>query len=321
MDPDLDEVELPRGLALAWGVAAHPQQRGPKRELSLERIVDAAVEIADSDGLGAVSMSAVAKQLGFTTMSLYRYVTSKDDLLLLMGEEALGAPPLSISEATGWREGLVRWHDETMAVYTAHPWLLDLPIAGIPSTPANLAWMDAALGLLVDTALDAQEATAVLLLMTGHARWQAIVNHGYTDQARETGISPDELDRQVAEVIGQLVTAEQFPHLRVAIDAGVFTAEGDPLAFGLERILDGVDLYLQARSEGAPAATPSALQQPPETDAFPKDPKVREARAARREAEKAAREAAKRVREAVKREREAVAQARERQAAARERQA
>ncbi len=321
MDPDLDEVELPRGLALAWGVAAHPQQRGPKRELSLERIVDAAVEIADADGLGAVSMSAVATRLGFTTMSLYRYVTSKDDLLLLMGEEALGAPPASVTEGAGWREGLLRWHHETMAVYTAHPWLLDLPISGIPSTPANLAWMDAALELMSGTALDPREATAVLLLMTGHARWQAIVEHGYTDQARQAGTTPNELDRQMAALMDRLVTAEQFPHLRRAIDAGVFTAEGDPLAFGLDRILDGVDLYLRARADGAPAEVPPAPEVPPATDAFPKDAKVREARAARREAEKAAREAAKRVREALKREQEAVARAREREAAAREREA
>lgn len=65
------EPELPRGIALAWGVAANPQ-RGPKREMSVERIVEAAVEIADADGLGAVSMAAVAARLGFTPMSLYR---------------------------------------------------------------------------------------------------------------------------------------------------------------------------------------------------------------------------------------------------------
>lgn len=313
MKTDPEDVELPRGLALAWGVAAHPQQRGPKRELSLERIVEVAVEIADADGLGAVSMSAVAKHLGFTTMSLYRYVTSKDDLLLLMGEEALGTPPLSIGEADDWRAGLVRWHNETMAVYTAHPWLLDLPISGIPSTPANLAWMDAAFEALSATPLDPLESTAVLLLMIGHARWQAIVDHGYTDSAREAGLTTNELDAQIAGFIEQLVTAEQFPYLRRAIEAGVFTGDDDPLMFGLDRILDGVALYLQDRIDGAPATVPPAPEAAPEADAFPKDAKVRAARTARREAEKAAREAQKKVREAIKREREAVARARERQ--------
>ena len=74
------EPDLPRAVALAWGVAANPQ-RGPKREMSIERIVDVAVELADAGGLGAVSMAAVASALGFTPMSLYRYVTAKDDLV------------------------------------------------------------------------------------------------------------------------------------------------------------------------------------------------------------------------------------------------
>jgi AcrR family transcriptional regulator len=81
----MTDVELPRGIALAWGIAADPQ-RGPKRELSVEKIVDAAIEIADADGLGAVSMSSVANRLGYTTMSLYRYVSAKDDLIVLMND-------------------------------------------------------------------------------------------------------------------------------------------------------------------------------------------------------------------------------------------
>ena len=89
---------LPRGIALAWGVAANPQ-RGPKREMSVERIVDAAVELADAEGIGAVSMAAVAAKLGFTPMSLYRYVSAKDDLLLLMQEQATGLPPEEIKRA------------------------------------------------------------------------------------------------------------------------------------------------------------------------------------------------------------------------------
>ena len=99
------ELELPRGVALAWGVAADPQ-RGPKREMSVEKIVDAAVEIADAEGLGAVSMAAVAAKLGYTPMSLYRYVSAKDDLVMLMQESATGVPPHTLREATGWRDRL-----------------------------------------------------------------------------------------------------------------------------------------------------------------------------------------------------------------------
>ena len=100
-----DAPDLPPRLALAWGVAERPE-RAPKRELSIERIVDAAIELADADGLGAVSMAKVAQSLGFTTMSLYRYVTSKDDLLLLMQEAALDVEYPPAHEPADWRAEL-----------------------------------------------------------------------------------------------------------------------------------------------------------------------------------------------------------------------
>src|SRR5690606_23755251 len=100
-----DAPDLPPRLALAWGVAERPE-RAPKRELSIERIVETAIEIADADGLGAVSMAKVAQRLGFTTMSLYRYVTSKDDLLLLMQEAALDVEYPPAHEPADWRAEL-----------------------------------------------------------------------------------------------------------------------------------------------------------------------------------------------------------------------
>ena len=128
---DAIEPELPRGIALAWGVAANPQ-RGPKREMSVERIVEAAMEIADAEGLGAVSMAAVAAKLGFTPMSLYRYVSAKEDLVLLMQEEATGAPSEATREAGGWRERLEALFAEQLQHYLRHPWVLDIPISGVP---------------------------------------------------------------------------------------------------------------------------------------------------------------------------------------------
>src|SRR6188472_761991 len=118
----VSEVELPRGIALAWGIAADPQ-RGPKRELSIERIVDAAIEIADADGLAAVSMSSLAAALGYTTMSLYRYVSAKDDLIVLMNDEGLGQPPDHDPIDDDWRAGLRRWAGSLGATYARHPWL------------------------------------------------------------------------------------------------------------------------------------------------------------------------------------------------------
>ena len=74
-----------RSVELLWGQPERPN-RGPKPGLSVERIVRVAIEIADAEGLPAVSMQRVASEFGFTTMSLYRYVPGKNELIDLMIE-------------------------------------------------------------------------------------------------------------------------------------------------------------------------------------------------------------------------------------------
>lgn len=76
-----------------WGPGPRPT-RGPKPALSLERIARAGIEAADSDGLAAISMQRVAERLGFTKMSLYRYVPGKAELIALMTDTAIGAPQI-----------------------------------------------------------------------------------------------------------------------------------------------------------------------------------------------------------------------------------
>ncbi len=290
MTEEPPEIELPRGVALAWGVAANPQ-RGPKRELSIERIVEAAVEIADRDGLGAVSMSSVATSLGFTTMSLYRYVSAKEDLILLMQEYGTGLPPATIAAASGWRAGMRLWSAASLEAYRAHPWLIEIPITGPPNTPNNLAWMDAALAVLAETPMTAAERIGVLLLVTGQTRWEAGVAHGTV---------PDANAASDAYVFTTLVTAEAFPALhRAVLDGGMLEDdEEDQFRFGLERILDGVQHYLDS---GAASGSPATLEAWEEPSSYPRDEGVKAARQARREAETKLREAQKREREAIKR--------------------
>src|SRR6266702_8392756 len=99
---------LPPGLDLLWGRRGRGQ-RGPKPGLSVDAIVAAAIRIADAEGLEAVSMAHVADQLGFTTMSLYRHVSSKEELLQLMwNASAQGAEELALS-GDNWRDRLRMW--------------------------------------------------------------------------------------------------------------------------------------------------------------------------------------------------------------------
>ncbi|WP_026926483.1 TetR/AcrR family transcriptional regulator [Granulicoccus phenolivorans] len=293
------EPELPRGLALAWGIAVNPQ-RGPKREMSVERIVEAAVELADAEGLQAVSMAAVAARLGFTPMSLYRYISAKDDLLLLMQEEATGLPS-DPDPAWGWRERLEALYAEMVQRYLAHPWVLDIPINGSPATPNTAAWLDAGLAALADTSLTHEERVAVMLLVTGQARWTGIVLASYARIERERRPGAVPIGAEEDARFRLLITADAYPHLRAAIDAGVFATDNDPFGFNLARSLDGVSAYLATEQPERPDPAPWIT---PEDADIADDKRYREAQKAVRDAEKALRDARKLARQAARQARE-----------------
>ncbi|MEV4685967.1 TetR/AcrR family transcriptional regulator [Microbacterium sp. LWH3-1.2] len=301
---DAPEPELPRGIALAWGVAANPQ-RGPKREMSVERIVEAAVEIADAEGLGAVSMAAVAARLGFTPMSLYRYVSAKEDLILLMQEEATGVPSEATRTAAGWRERLEVLYREQLQHYLEHPWVLDVPISGVPATPNSAAWMDAGLSALADTGLTYSERLAVMLLVTGTAHWAGTVLAGYARVERERGLDGEAISRSEDALFRSLITADAYPELRAAIEEGAFLDESDPFAFALARGLEGVSDYIAATAGGR-RERPAPWVRADDAD-IADDKKFREARKAVRLAERA-------LRDARRAERQAAREARERRA-------
>ena len=108
--PDLPD--LPRAVRALWGLDDPAGRRGPKRSLSVQAIGAAAVEIADADGLAAVSMASVAQRLGTTAMSLYRYVSSRQELEVVMVDLALGAPP-ALNPRRSWRHELEDWPGPT----------------------------------------------------------------------------------------------------------------------------------------------------------------------------------------------------------------
>lgn len=307
----MSDVELPRGIALAWGIAADPQ-RGPKRELSVEKIVDAAIEIADSDGLGAVSMSSVAGRLGYTTMSLYRYVSAKDDLIVLMNDEGLGQPPDHEPVDDDWRSGLRRWARGVNAAYARHPWLLDIPIDGVPVTPNNLAWLDWGLRLLAPTRLPAVEAVAAVLMMSGLTRWQATIARA---------VATGEQTETERFVFSELVTPERYPDLAAALAEGGLSdeEEDDPFTYALERALDGLERSVAAGGRLAEAATPEPAPTEVDDVEVPRDARLKEATRLRREAEAKVREAENRARDARRKETELIAKARQRAAATQQR--
>jgi AcrR family transcriptional regulator len=240
---------LPASIEAAWGVRGRPH-KGPRPALSLERIVAAAARVAASDGLQAVSMSRVAAELGVSTMSLYRYVAAKDELLALMADLPYEAPPEPLGPEEGWREGLSRWARTELAVYRRNPWVLRIPIGGPPVTPNTIVWLERALGCLRDTGLPEHDKLSVVLLLTGYVRNQATLDADIA-AARAAAATPPEMMASYGRLLAKLTDPARFPALHAAIAAGAFEGPDDPdeeFVFGLERVLDGIETLIERRT-------------------------------------------------------------------------
>lgn len=140
---------------------AESPRRGPQARFTVEDITAAACRLADDDGLSAVSLAKVAGGLGLTTTALYRYVDSKDALIALMTDQAIGVPP-SLDDLD-WRRGVDTWVSELWLRYTRHRWLTEVRVAGMPQHPNRLHWMNALLLDLDRGAIDDPMHVALLL--------------------------------------------------------------------------------------------------------------------------------------------------------------
>ncbi len=248
-DEETSGGSLPHVLAVGWGIQSAPA-RGPRPAMTAAGIVAAAMDLADADGLAAVSMAKVAGRLGFTTMSLYRHVSSKDDLLALMFDAALGDMPPR-ARRRGWRTGLTRWAHGIFAAYRHHPWALDIPITGPPALPNQLAWLDWGLAELDSTALEIGERLSVMLLLSGYVRNVAALTRDLASGHERAGSTPASVQADYEALLGSLVTESRFPTLHAAVRGGLFT-DGDPddleFEFGLATILDGIDALIRRRA-------------------------------------------------------------------------
>lgn len=242
--------EPTRTLELLWGTAA-PPSRGPKPALSLSKIVEKAVEIADDDGLAAVSMRRVAEDLGFTTMSLYRYLSSKDELIELMWDAATAPSPDPDDMPERWRDALTWWAQRNLAIFRQHPWFFDIPISGPPMGPNQVRWMECALRALSGTGLSSGEMMGILQLVSTYTLSAGRLELTMSQAASTTGVAPHEWDWLYGQMLAKVVDAGELPTLARLLEEGLFGAPadspGDEITFGLDVILDGVEALIERR--------------------------------------------------------------------------
>ncbi|MFC7340067.1 TetR/AcrR family transcriptional regulator [Saccharopolyspora griseoalba] len=228
-----------RSAQLLWGGRERPA-RGPKPSLSVDRIVAEGIALADGEGLPALSMQRLATELGVGTMSLYRYVPSKDDLIALMLDAAVGAPP-RISARAGWRSAMETWARSCAEVFGRHPWVLSLVARPRTMGPNEVAYVEVALAALSGTGLSPAEKLNTVVLVNGFVRGIApfvatarATEHTMIDTELIAELGRGEAYPNVTEVMGEL--AERKPR-----------KSDSPFEYGLRRILDGVAARVDAR--------------------------------------------------------------------------
>jgi AcrR family transcriptional regulator len=239
-----------RSLELLWRAHQAPT-RGPKPRLDLDQIVNAAMDVADAEGLATLSMRKVAERLGVGTMSLYTYVPGKAELIDLMFDQSV-AGANERSEGT-WRARLERIARENWARYHRHPWLLEITMVRPVLGPNVIARYDHELNAVEGIGLTDVEMDAVVSLIAGHVEGAARRALEAAHAARSTGQSDEAWWAERAPLLERLLEPERYPTaIRVGAAAGqehnAAYAPEHSFEFGLERILDGVQALLEGRS-------------------------------------------------------------------------
>lgn len=241
----MPDSDLSRTVDLLWGIERPRGTRGPRPGLSVERITRAALDIAETEGIGALSMQKVAKVLGYTTMSIYNYVPGKDQLIELMLDAATPPPP-EPEEGEDWRVSLERWVAATWELYRRNPWALKVPVPNPPLGPNQLAWFESALAAIARGGLAGGELMALGLYVLASVRGQAALILDLT-------AATDANSADFAEQMRRVVDPHRFPTLYGITTSAPDQAHGGPtmqadLDFGLRRLLDGVEAYVERRA-------------------------------------------------------------------------
>jgi AcrR family transcriptional regulator len=249
-----EHMPLPPGLDLLWG-RRERGKRGPRAGLSADAIVAAAIKVADAKGLEGVSMARVAEELGFTTMSLYRHVASKEELLQLMWNgAALGAEHLVI-EGDGWRSRLRTWAIIQRDMIDRHPWITQMPMAAPPVAPNSLHFVERGLATLDETGLDDGDKLRIIGLLSSYTLSEARMANDAARAAEAPQATADDSPPVPFEsLLRELLDEQTYPRLyRIAWTPGAATvSERDEFLWGIDRILDGVAALIErAREDGS----------------------------------------------------------------------
>ncbi|MGH4015677.1 MAG: TetR/AcrR family transcriptional regulator [Pseudonocardiaceae bacterium] len=241
-----------RTLELLWRDPAAVPRRGKERGLDVDAVVAAATELADRDGLEAVTMRRVAQALAVGAMTLYTYVPGKAELLDLMLDAAYARMPRADTTGKHWRARLVAIAEENRALFDTHPWAAAVSTLRPPLGPGLIAKYEHELSALDGLGLDDVEMddclTHLLTFVQASARAAADSRAARHDSA----LDDEQWWAANAPLLARVLDEQTYPlATRIGTAAGTaHRSAHDPdhaYHFGLHRILDGLAALINSR--------------------------------------------------------------------------
>ncbi|NUS72424.1 MAG: TetR/AcrR family transcriptional regulator [Corynebacteriales bacterium] len=238
--PKRNNKEANDAVELLWGEPSGPKP-GPKPALSLDRVVRSAIAVADEQGLTGLSMRKIAEPLGFTTMSLYRHVPGREQLIDLMCdavlEECAELPPRGT-----WREQLERSARARWELHKRHPWLAQIRGTRRVPGPNSVAHYEHVLRILAETGLRPAQVIAAAALLGRFVEAEALAGLEAVRAEQSSGLSEEEWWGERGTLFARM---DRYPTLSALWRAGGFDRPEDSFEFGLARVLDGIEVLIE----------------------------------------------------------------------------
>jgi AcrR family transcriptional regulator len=217
-------------------------------DLTRERIVAAAIRVADAEGLTQLSMRRIATELGAAPMSLYRHVHSKEELVVSMMDAVLGEDPLPARPPKGWRAQLELSSRLEWRGFRRHPWLAQaLSITRPQLIPNGMRHTEWALRALDGLGLTIQEMMHVHMTLFSHVRGLALNLEAEAQAEQDSGLTNDEYMQTQEQGFRDVAAGGDFPLLDRLVNSELELDLDQLFEFGLGRLLDGLERHLAGR--------------------------------------------------------------------------
>ncbi|MCQ4042651.1 TetR/AcrR family transcriptional regulator C-terminal domain-containing protein [Streptantibioticus rubrisoli] len=209
--------------------------------LTTERIIASAIAVADAEGLAAVSMRRVATELGVATMSLYRHVADKDDLLMRMLDAAFAEWTLPTTAPAGWRERLELAARTLWAMFRQHPWqALALSVTRPQPIASAIPFTEWVLSALDGRGLDLQTMFTTHITLFNYVRGTAVNVEMEAEAESLSGMDSEEWMGTQEPKLQRILATGRFPTLERLVTAEYDFDLDELFEFGLQRLLDGL---------------------------------------------------------------------------------